>query len=230
MLCTKFDGVKFKLPSSDIFGAQINHLFFLEERFGKKIADRRYGDPAFVRTKFIDKIAAFEKKRPVGNFVQPPFQELAAYPREKSRKRSNCAADHKIEFTVRLFGANMLRGNVFQLQRFRHGIHHFEFFSDGVDKSETGFGKKNRQRYSRKAAARAHIEHFGAGSEFDDFGYGQRMQYMMLVKRVNIFSRNNVDAVVPFGIQFPQLGKLLRLPCLKLREIFIDDGYDESED
>jgi hypothetical protein len=37
---------------------------------------------------------------------------------------------------------------------------------------------------------------------------------------VNIFTRNHVDAVVPFGIQAAKHGKLLNLPLMKSGKIF----------
>jgi hypothetical protein len=45
------------------------------------------------------------------------------------------------------------------------------------------------------------------------------MQYMPGVKRFNVLSRNDVDAFVPMGIQGPELGKLINLPCVKTGKI-----------
>ena len=72
--------------------------------------------------------------------------------------------------------------------------------ADAVYECETALGEQDGQGYAGQSAACADIGQTGSGGKLYYLGYGHGMEYVMLVKIVNILAGNDVYLAVPVGV------------------------------
>jgi hypothetical protein len=76
-------------------------------------------------------------------------------------------------------------------------LNHLDFLGNGIYQGKLYLREKNGKRDPWKSTAGTGIEHPGAWLESDKSGYGERVQYMMQIKIIDILSGNHVDLFVP---------------------------------
>ena len=145
--------------------------------------------------------------------------KLISHPFYKIGQRTYSPARDKIKCPVHLFRPDLFSFNIFQTQAVYYLVDHLNFFSDGIDKVETCSRKHNCQRNTRKSATGTGIHYFGKIFELNNFGNRQRMQNMMEVKIIKVLSGDDIDPLIPVGVNFFQFYKLVFLLLVDFREI-----------
>ena len=81
-------------------------------------------------------------------------------------------------------------------------------------------GEHYGQRYARETSAAPHVEHLGLFVEAADARYGQRVEHVFEVERVDVLARDDVDACVPFGVGIFQQAEPLALRVVEAGKYF----------
>ena len=133
-------------------------------------------------------------------FIELLFFKFSLQPSQKLRHLGNSPAHHKMKLFFQFFSSSMHRGHIFQPKSLRNSFYYFYFLTDGIYQRKTHLWKKDSQRNPRKPASCADIQHLCAISKRHYFGNSKRMQNVLFIKPIHIFSGNDIYFLVPFGV------------------------------
>ena len=102
-------------------------------------------------------------------------------------------------------------------------LRHADLLTRTVDEFELALGEEDGQGNAWETAARAEVEDACAWTKADDLGNGQGVEYVVLVKLVDVLTRDDVDLRVPVTVEGVELFELLTLRVCQFREITEDE-------
>ena len=102
-------------------------------------------------------------------------------------------------------------------------LRHADLLTRTVDEFELALGEEDGQGDARKTTARAEVEDAGAWSEVDNLSDCQGVEHVVLVKLVDVLTRDDVDFRVPVAVEGVELFELSALRVCQFREITEDE-------
>ena len=120
-------------------------------------------------------------------------------------------ADNIVETLPALAAVAVLEGNIVKAYGFGHRLSHLDLLTYSIDKMEAALWPKNGEWYTRESASCAEIQNLSPVARRDKLTYRQRVENMMYINIVDVFSGNDIDLTVPVGIEVAEIGQLLSL-------------------
>lgn len=129
------------------------------------------------------------------------FQEWMA-PAPKVFQWGYRPGNNAVKFPVlNIFCTRVGCSNICKTQFFRYRQYYFYFFPDTVDHVEMRLWKADGERNARKATTAPQVHKGSMRQKRKYFCYSQRVEDMMDVKAVHIFSGDYINLLVPVSIQ-----------------------------
>lgn len=195
-----------------------------EELFVKPCRERFLYDGTAQTGKLILKVAPLEHDHSVGIPVFTTGRDVFLHQGYHLVETHHGAAHHEIVALAALADVAMLEGDVGKADLRGYVLGHAYLLAYAVDEVEVAFGPQYGQGYAGKAAAGAHVEKRGAGNRVEELRDAERVEHVVLVEVVDILSRDDVDLLVPFGIEPPERLHL-RLLARSQGKVFFDRFY-----
>ena len=168
-------------------------------------------------------VAALKAENTIGKGVAGRLRDVFAHKLYKVGQGHYGTANDEVVLILLVLATQMSGGAVLKTDGIAHLLSHANLLSRTVDKLELALWEENREGHTRESAACAEVENAGSWAEIDNLGYGQRVEYMMLVELVDILARNDINLSVPIAIELAKCGKLLQLYIGKIREVSVDN-------
>ena len=201
---------------------QIDDVFLLEPLLVEETADFSYLYNLVERTCLRLYVAAFQTENAVGQGIVLLLGDVLPDNLIQIGQGHDCTADNEVVLTLFVFAAQVGRLAVLQTDGLTNFLCHPDFLARAVDQLELAAWKQNGQGDSREAATRAEIKDTGARLETDDLGYRHRVEHVMLVEMVDVFSGDDIDLVVPVAIEGIERLYLTALLRRQVLEVFTD--------
>jgi hypothetical protein len=200
-----------------------NQFFLFEEGIGKELVNREALEVFRGVQGFhfgIQAAAAFPGPEAVGVGVALLVGNESARPLQQLARFGHRAGNHQVEaLFLDVFYADMPCIDIFEAQGFGHSLYHFDFFSGAIHQHELHLRVEDGQGDAGKAAAGTEVEHPAAGTDGHNFGQGQGVEQVAGVEIFDVFSGNDIDALIPLAVKGLELGELLQLRGAKVWKI-----------
>ena len=159
------------------------------------------------RIDFRFQIATFECKQPIGEGMLLLGFELPGRPEDEFVHGGYSSGYDKIKFLLQVFRPHVKGFYIVQFQGLGNFFYGSDLFARAIDEGKPGFRKQDRQRNARKPSAGAQVEDLRPWAELNQPGDAHRMQNMVLIKKGNVLSGDEVDLVVPIEVLDTKLFK-----------------------
>ena len=133
-------------------------------------------------------VASLETDHAVGQGVLLLLRHVLAHDLHEVGQLHDGAAHDKVELGVFLLASELHGLHVLQANGCCHLVDHTNFLCRAVDHLKMAVGEHDGQGNAREAAARAEIEYARAGFPFHEACYGERVEHMVRIEVVDIFS------------------------------------------
>ena len=100
---------------------------------------------------------------------------------------------------------------------------HTDFLACTIDELELAVRKENGQRDAWETTTCAEVENLTASTETNDLGNRHGVEHVMLIEVVDIFSRDDVDLLVPVAVEGIEGFYLTTLLGCQVGKVFADE-------
>ena len=198
-------------------------MLLAEPLFGEERTDLSGLDNLAEGLRLPLHITALKADDAVGQCVALLARDILADNLDQVGQRHDGTADDEVVAVFLIFTAQVLRVAVVETDGTTHLLGNTDLLARTVDELEAALGEEDGQGHTGKTTTGAEVEDAGAGTETQDLGDGQGVEYVVLVEIVDVLTRDDVDLFIPLPVKSIKGIELALLPFCQPREIFADD-------